>query len=192
MQQITHPFSYPRLAPQMRRAGIGGGIALLCAILGGLLCAAQPTAAQSSAGVITYAGADHNIWRIGVDGSDRRQLTQDGTSDAPVWVPGGRQIAFQSIRDSRVITVAEGPLTLNQIYLMGSDGSTPTLLSDGKSDDKFPEISANGSRIVLIRNRNWRLQNGQPGARHGNRQYAARRQRLPGAWQPGNRCPAAY
>ncbi len=122
----------------------------------------RSAAAQSTAGVVTYAGADHNIWRIGADGGDRRQLTQDGMSDTPVWVAGGRQIAFQSIRAGRVITVAEGTLTLNQIYLMGSDGSAAAQLSDGSSDDKFPEATADGSRIVFVRNHNWRVQNGNP------------------------------
>ncbi len=145
-----------------RPAAVAGLVLLMVVTLIGLLGVGRSATAQSTAGVVTYAGADHNIWRIGGDGGDRRQLTQDGTSDAPVWLAAGRQIVFQSIRDSRVITVAEGALTLNQIYLMNGDGSAPTRLSDGQSDDKFPTAAADSNRIVLLRNRNWRMQSGNP------------------------------
>jgi len=158
MQSTTHPTP----AGVRRTTGVAALLLLTVATLAGLLVWGRAATAQSAAGVVTYAGADHNIWRIGADGGDRRQLTQDGTSDTPVWLTGGRQIAFQSIRDSRVITVAEGALTLNQIYLMNGDGSAPTRLSDGQSDDKFPAVAADSSRIIFLRNRNWRMQNGNP------------------------------
>ncbi|HMA33105.1 MAG TPA: hypothetical protein VKY74_01395, partial [Chloroflexia bacterium] len=151
----------PRTGSGPRRGGPSAILlfAILTLALAGL-AAARPSAAQSTAGVIVYSSADHNIWRIGADGGDHRALTQDGLSDSPSWVPGASQIAFSSTRDRQVVTVAEGTITLNQIYLMGSDGSNPTRLSDGSSDDKFPEVIPTGQRIVFLRNHNWRLVGG--------------------------------
>jgi len=118
------------------------------------LLAPRSGAAQSTAGVIVYGGVDHNLWRINADGRSRLQLTQDGMSDNPTWVPGGSQIIFASTRDQQVITPPEGRLVLNQIYLMGSEGSNPVRLSDGTTDDKLPDVTADGQRVVFLRNHN--------------------------------------
>jgi Tol biopolymer transport system component len=139
--------------------------ALLVSLLAlGLIALVAPRtgSAQSTAGVIVYSGVDHNIWRINADGRSRLQLTQDGMSDNPTWVPGGSQIVFASTRDQKVVTPPEGRLVLNQIYLMGSDGSNPVRLSDGSSDDKLPDVSADGQRIIFLRNHNWRTAGGNP------------------------------
>jgi hypothetical protein len=139
--------------------------ALLVSLLAlGLIALVAPRtgSAQSTAGVIVYGGVDHNLWRINADGRSRLQLTQDGMSDNPTWVPGGSQIVFASTRDQKVVTPPEGRLVLNQIYLMGSDGSNPVRLSDGSSDDKLPDVSADGQRIIFLRNHNWRTAGGNP------------------------------
>ncbi len=52
---------------------------------------------------ITYVSEQHgnrDIWVVGVDGTDAKQLTQHpGQDDTPVWSPDGRTIVFSSDRD---------------------------------------------------------------------------------------------
>jgi hypothetical protein len=141
-------------APAARRAARRLLILLVPALLA--LAGAGWARAQSGPGVIAYSGVDHNIWRIAADGSARRQLTQDGSSDNPAWVPNGSQILFSSLRDQKVISTTEGAITLSQIYRMNSDGSAQTRLSDGSADDRFPEVIASGDRVIFLRNHNWR------------------------------------
>ncbi|HUS16998.1 MAG TPA: hypothetical protein VM536_18520, partial [Chloroflexia bacterium] len=113
MINIHHPSANPAL----RRAWtLGAGVLLF---LVAIVVAAGSATAQSTDGVIAYSGVDHNIWRIGADGANRQQLTQDNLSESPDWTPDGTRIAFTTLRDARVITAAEGVFRLNQIYLMG-------------------------------------------------------------------------
>ena len=60
-----------------------------------------------------YAGprGDHNIYTIGLDGKDLRQLTQGGDNLAPSYSPDGQWIAFTSFRDGN-----------NEIYAIHPDG----------------------------------------------------------------------
>jgi serine/threonine protein kinase/Tol biopolymer transport system component len=60
------------------------------------------------------ASGNSDIWVQHVDGSDRRQLTNDAAADAwPVWSPDGRTIMFASLRDAawetRQILASGGP-----------------------------------------------------------------------------------
>ncbi|HUS17812.1 MAG TPA: hypothetical protein VM536_22680 [Chloroflexia bacterium] len=160
MTNIHHPSAYPTVRRATRHAwALAAGVLLFLAVL---VVAAGSATAQSTDGVIAYSGVDHNIWRMGADGGNRLQLTQDNLSESPDWTPDGTRIAFTTLRDARVITAAEGVFRLNQIYLMGADGSNAVRLSDGSSDDKFPEVIPGGDRIVFLRSRNWRVQNGTP------------------------------
>ena len=66
---------------------------------------------------------------INADGSQRQQLT-DPNQDlngggSPSWSPDGRQIAFESIRDSQRI-----PGASFAIYVMDADGRNPVRLTD--------------------------------------------------------------
>ena len=73
-----------------------------------------------------YAGpkTDHNIYSIGVDGQDLRQLTQGGDNLGPCYSPDGDWIAFTSFRDFN-----------NEIYIMHPDGSAQTRLTyDPRAD----------------------------------------------------------
>lgn len=75
------------------------------------------------------------IYSMNVDGSGRRNLTQNGANDSsPSWSPTGNSIAFFSSRKP------EG------IYVMNTDGSTPTYLMEGF----FPTWSRDGRYIALI------------------------------------------
>ncbi|MGI8588390.1 MAG: TolB family protein [Chloroflexia bacterium] len=127
-----------------------------------LVAVGEGSRAQTTTGVIVYAGADHNIRRIAADGTDKRRLTQDGMSDSPAWLPGGGQIAFASLRDGKTVSTPSGTVQLSQIYIMASDGSRPTRISDGTGDDRFPVATADGSRILFLRTHGWGLLKGAP------------------------------
>jgi Tol biopolymer transport system component len=47
-------------------------------------------------------GEPPNVWVMNVDGSDRRQLTDDRFADGkPTWYPDGRRVAYFSFRDGK-------------------------------------------------------------------------------------------
>lgn len=65
-----------------------------------------------------------------IDGSRRTRLTDIPGNDhwPPTWSPDGTRIAFTS----------EGIENDSEIYVMNSDGSGLTRLSDSSADDAFP------------------------------------------------------
>jgi len=67
----------------------------------------------ASNGTIVYSSPDREIWRIGTDGMDKRQLTSDpGTDLGPFVSPDDRTIFFTSNRSG-----------VNHIWRMNADGS---------------------------------------------------------------------
>jgi hypothetical protein len=132
---------------------------LFSLLLGGLVLVAglavSRGASAAPTGYLVYAAPDGNIWRMGADGSGRTALTQDGSADHPVWVPGGGLIVFSSQRDGKTQTVLSQTLPMNQLYVMGSDGSRPTLVSDGTGDDRFADVFPNGRQLLVTRSRNY-------------------------------------
>ena len=127
-------------------------------------------------------GVDHNIWRINADGSSRLQLTQDGTSDNPDWVPGGSQICFRSTRDQKAISTAEGARHAQPDLPHGiRTAATQTRLSDGTTDDKFPDVTAERRPHRLPAQPQLARRQRRPGARHRDRQHAAGRHATTGA-----------
>ena len=138
---------------------------LLFVALGGLLLAAawgiggHVSAAPSSA-YVAYAGSDGNIWRVSADGLAQAKLTNDGTADFPVWVPGGGQIAYTTRRDQKTTLVATTTIPLGQIYVMGSDGTNQHSISDGTGDDRFADVSADGQSVLVVRDHNFRVVTG--------------------------------
>ncbi len=91
-----------------------------------------------SLGQIAYA-SDGNIWVMNSDGSNRRQLTNDGISHHPRWSPDGRRIAFVSGTTER------------DIFLMNADGSGRRNLTNRPGDDIRPTWAPDGSRIAFER-----------------------------------------
>ncbi len=153
---VRSPGTARAIRPALILALLAGGLIALIALAGG------PARAQSTAGVIAFTGPDHNIWRIAADGSDRRQLTQDGSSDYPSWTLDGTQIVFASIREHQVISTTEGAVTASHIFAMDANGGNAHAISSGMTDDRLPGVAPGSGRVVFYRNHNWRLVGGGP------------------------------
>jgi uncharacterized repeat protein (TIGR01451 family) len=84
-------------------------------------------------------GTTAEIWTMNSDGTNETRLTNDSTQDSqPAFSPDGSKIAFTK---------------LGELYVMNSDGSSPTLLSpqgDGIRDHQ-PAFSPDGSKIAFRR-----------------------------------------
>jgi len=71
----------------------------------------------------------NNIWVVGADGKNERQLTKEpGPNYDPAWSPDGSKIVFVSERDGNA-----------ELYVMNADGSNQTRLTN------TPEREANPS-----------------------------------------------
>jgi Tol biopolymer transport system component len=87
----------------------------------------------------TYPQAE--LWRMRIDGTDRRQLTfAPMQALGGVWSPDGRRIAF---------TARPSLSQPYQIYVVPADGGEAQALTTGVTDQFFPDWSADGSILVL-------------------------------------------
>jgi eukaryotic-like serine/threonine-protein kinase len=77
-----------------------------------------------------------NIYRISADGSNRRQLTSEGTNGAPSCSPDGKWVVFNASRG--------GDYTLWRVPL---EGGTPEQITDYAS--AYPTISPDGKWIAF-------------------------------------------
>lgn len=78
---------------------------------------------------------NEDIYLMNADGSGMTRLTSDPASDRnPAWSPNGTRIAFASQRD--VIPGFEGPPS--EIYIMNSDGSQQTRMTNNTAGDYCP------------------------------------------------------
>ncbi len=84
-------------------------------------------------------GGVPDIWIADSDGSNRRQLTNNGGGNAVVSADG-KYIVFVSPRDGRIA-----------IWRMNMDGSNPVRLSNG-SVDISPSLTPDGKTVVYIDN----------------------------------------
>jgi Tol biopolymer transport system component len=78
-----------------------------------------------------------NIFVMGADGSNVVQLTSAGGTNC-TWSPDGEQIAFRTFRDGN-----------QEIYVMDSDGSDETNITNNPSQDFNPSWSPDGETIVF-------------------------------------------
>jgi TolB protein len=87
--------------------------------------------------VMKTADSDWNIYRVRVDGSDLRRITQ-GSGWDPAYSLDGKSIAF--------VSTVEGK---RQISTMSADGLNVRLLTSGPAEHFHPAFSPDGGRIAL-------------------------------------------
>src|SRR5713101_1532791 len=77
---------------------------------------AAETTESARTGLIVFSAVDANnrfqIFSVKPDGSDKKQLTHQGSNVTPAWTPDGKRIIFASDRSGT-----------REIYLMNEDGS---------------------------------------------------------------------
>jgi Tol biopolymer transport system component len=88
------------------------------------------------------------IFLMKADGSDQRQITQNGAANwAPFLHPNNRQILFSSnLHDPERRTFS--------LYMVNTDGTGLKRLTSGARFDSFPMISKDGSKLVFASTRN--------------------------------------
>lgn len=118
---------------------------LVLSLIGGfaLAAAAAPSAARAE---LAFVGVDHGLpqlFVIGADGTERRQLTSgSGSNTTPVWSPDGRRIAFIH-RDGND----------SQVYLMNADGTSQRRLTTDPGSHASPAWSPDGREVIFVATR---------------------------------------
>ena len=84
-----------------------------------------------------YDGESFEIYTIRPDGTDLRQLTHTGGTDAhTVWSPDGEWLAFVSSRRGwKDEIMLRGPQTYGEIFVMRADGSEQIQLTDNQWEE---------------------------------------------------------
>ena len=92
-------------------------------------------------GKIVYASdasGNADIYEIGANGSDVRQLTSGANRNyAPAVSPDNRFIVFHSNRSG-----------IFQIWRIDRDGSNPVQLTTGNSESNWPQFSPDGKSVI--------------------------------------------
>ncbi|MCD6194507.1 MAG: S9 family peptidase [Candidatus Aminicenantes bacterium] len=94
--------------------------------------------------------ATTHIWRVRIDGSERRQMTFGHEScTSPAWFPDGRKFAFLF---SRASDKSSGNAKKNktQIYFMYFDGGEAWAATNHSENITYFQISPDGRKILFI------------------------------------------
>ena len=95
---------------------------------------------------VTYVGIEENktnreLFSIGVDGKDKKQLTKTPLSESnEVWLNGGKKIAFLSSESGS-----------SQLWVMKADGSDRKQISNIEGDIQEFKFSPNEKKILYIK-----------------------------------------
>ena len=80
-----------------------------------------------------------HIWRVGLDGEDRKELT-DGTHDQnPSVTPDGRYVIFSSNREGEYL-----------LYKVSVEGGESVRLSETREAADYPEVSPDGRLVAFV------------------------------------------
>jgi Tol biopolymer transport system component/DNA-binding winged helix-turn-helix (wHTH) protein len=84
-----------------------------------------------------------DVWIVGTDGSDARNLTSNPFSDgSPSFSPDGRRIAFTSNRD--------GEFERHSLFVMNADGTDQKRITKTGGYEFDPVWSSDGTSIVFV------------------------------------------
>ncbi|MFL5494377.1 MAG: hypothetical protein ACJ8DC_08350 [Gemmatimonadales bacterium] len=93
-------------------------------------------------------GSLNGLWTIGWDGSQEVRVTNDWRDHGPKWGKTNR-IAFYSMRATMGTATSE-------IFTINPDGTGLVRLTNNAADDRSPDWSPDGSKIVFASNRGGR------------------------------------
>lgn len=100
----------------------------------------EPTGFEVNGRIVFEDQGD--VFIINADGTQRIQLTEVELNVAPACSPDGQHITFSSNRDGNW-----------EIYVMGTNGSEQTRLTNNVADDAEPAWSPDGTQIAFVSTR---------------------------------------
>jgi dipeptidyl aminopeptidase/acylaminoacyl peptidase len=87
-----------------------------------------------------------HIWRVGVDGKNKRQMTQGEVNcSSPAWLPDGKKMSFLSSRGNEDKTGDSKA----QIFFMFTDGGEGWQVTKHKESIQSYQIAPNGKKILF-------------------------------------------
>ncbi len=107
----------------------------------GLLVTASLLISSLSLRAQSVAEENGSIFFTGADGV-RKQLTDGGRDSAPVLAPDGKQVAFIRGTPGKTIATGAGDNEATELWLIGIDGSKPTLLIQGRDAQDVKQVVA--------------------------------------------------